>query len=221
MPARGDTVVSPWSVRGQTVVAVWREPAFERLLPFTKGDERPVGTSDTLESLLRDRMPPLEDLIIAGHPSLIGSASAIAAIIGGLFLLYHGLIDYRIPLLMFSGAFAAFMLLPIPVVITETAREWRWIPVLDPGVDWGQAVTFANYQLMASPLALVAFFIATAPAIRPMTRRGRTIYALLAGILTATAQLYADVLAGPFIGVLAASMLTPLLDRMCRPRPLV
>lgn len=201
--------------------AIWREPAFERLLPFTRGTERPVHTSVTLESLLRDRMPPLEDLIVVGHPSLIGSASAIAAIIGGLFLLYHGLIDYRIPLLIFLAAMAAFLVLPVPVVISETAREWHWVAARDPAVGWGLAITFANYELMASPLPFVAFFIAAAPTIRPMTRRGRTIYAIVAGILVAVVQLYGDVLYGPFVGVLGASLLTPALDRWIGPRPLV
>lgn len=222
--APNEVIKLPWPDEFTTEpkrVALWRDPAAERLLPFTKGTERPVNSSVTLESLLRDRMPPLEDLIIAGHPSLIGSASAIAAIIGGLFLLYHGLIDYRIPLLIFAAAMAAFLILPIPVVVTETAREWRWLAARDPGVGWGLAVTFANYELMASPLAFVAFFLATEPTIRPMTRRGRTVYALLAGVLIAVTQLYADVLCGPFVGVLGASLLTPALDRMIGPRPLV
>lgn len=223
-PTPNEVIKVPWpddTAEGMNRSAVWRDPAAERLLPFTKGTERPVNTSLTLEGLLRDRMPPLEDLIIAGHPSLIGSASAIAAIIGGLFLLYHGLIDYRIPLLIFLAAMAAFLVLPIPVVITETAREWRWLVARDPGVGWGLAVTFANYELMASPLALVAFFLATEPTIRPMTRRGRTIYALVAGVLIAVTQLYADVLCGPFVGVFGASLLTPGLDRLIGPRPLV
>ena len=37
----------------------------------------------------------------------------------------------------------------------------------------------------------------------------------------AVVQLYADVLCGPFVGVLGASLLTPALDRMIGPRPLL
>jgi Na+-translocating ferredoxin:NAD+ oxidoreductase RnfD subunit len=222
-PIPDQVIKVPWSE--ETALphrsALWRDPASERLLPYTKGTEHPINSSSTLESLLRDRMPPLEDLIVAGQPSLIGSASAIAAIIGGLFLLYHGLIDYRIPLLIFLAALAAFLILPVPVVITESAREWRWLAARDPGVGWGLAITFANYELLAGPLPFVAFFIATAPTIRPMTRRGRTLYALLAGLLVAISQLYADTLCGPFIGVLAASLFTPFLDRFIPPRPLI
>ena len=61
----------------------------------------------SLESLMRDRMPPLEDLIIGGQPGPIGTSSGIAIIIGGLFLLYRGLIDYRMPLLIVISAWLA------------------------------------------------------------------------------------------------------------------
>ncbi len=221
-PAPTEVVKGPWpeaSAPGRP--AVWREPAFQRLLPFTTGQEKPERTTLTLQGLLRDRMPPLEDLIIAGHPSVIGSASAIAAILGGLFLLYHGLIDYRIPLIIFLTALAAFLILPVPVVITDTATDWRWLALRDPAVGWGLALTFANYELMAGPLPFAAFFLATSPSIRPMTRRGRTIYALLIGLLVACLQLYFDVLTGPYLAILAASLLTPALDRLFGPRPLV
>ena len=50
-----------------------------------------------------------------------------------------------------------------------------------PDVGWAAGVTFANYELMASPLLFVAFFIATAGPVRPMAVRARIIYALLIG----------------------------------------
>lgn len=223
MGGPGEAVKWSWSETDAPAghAAVWRQPAFQRLVPFTTGVQRPERASLTLEGLLRDRMPPLEDLIIGGHPSLIGSASAIAAIIGGLFLLYHGLIDYRIPLLVFVTAMAALLVLPVPVVITEAGAEWRWVAMRDPAVGWGLAVTLANYELMAGPLPFVAFFVATSPSIRPMTRRGRTVYAVVVGLLVAGVQLYADVWSGPYVAVLLGSLLTPALDRVFGPRPLV
>src|SRR5690606_18938959 len=76
--------------------AVWREPASQRLIFYTSGNESGWTSMDWL---LRDRMPPMEDLIVGGQPAPIGMASAVAVIIGGLFLLYRHLIDWRIPLL--------------------------------------------------------------------------------------------------------------------------
>jgi Na+-translocating ferredoxin:NAD+ oxidoreductase RnfD subunit len=67
----------------------------------------------------------------------------------------------------------------------------------------------------------MAFYLATSPSVRPMTRRARTLYALLVGLLSAGFQLYASVAIGPYLGLLMASLLTPTLDKWFRPRPLV
>jgi Na+-translocating ferredoxin:NAD+ oxidoreductase subunit D len=213
----------PWitmpPIPGRTALPV--EPASQRLIFFTSGNELPERSWLSLESLIRDRMPPLEDLIIGGHPGPIGTSSAIAVIIGGLFLLYRGLIDYRVPLLIVLSAYACFLVLPIPVVITEQAPHWRWIPMREPGIDWTLAMTFAHFELMASPLLFSAFFLATAPAIRPLAHRARVVYAILIGALTAALQLYASVSFGPYLALLMVSLLTPALDRWSRPRTLV
>jgi Na+-translocating ferredoxin:NAD+ oxidoreductase RnfD subunit len=201
--------------------ATWSEPAARQLETYTSGLAAPERTWTSLESLMRDRMPPLEDLIVGGQPAAIGNGSAIALIIGGLFLLYRGLIDHRIPLLIFIAAFVCLLILPVPVVITEEAQHWRWLVLRAPGVGAALAVTFANYELMASPLLLSAFFLATAPSVRPMTARARTLYALLIGALAAVLQLYVSVSIGPYLALLAVSLLTPTLDKLFPPRTLV
>lgn len=198
--------------------AVWREPASQRLVFYTTGLE---SGWQSLDSLIRDRMPPLEDLIIGGQPAPIGAASGLAVIIGGLFLLYRGLIDWRIPLLMIIGAYLAILILPVPVAITELGPSRRWFWGMQLGVDPATAITFVNYQILAGPMLLIAFFVATAPAIRPVTRRGCLIYGLLAGVLGGMLQLYASVAHGAAVAVLLASALTPWLDRWIRPRTLV
>lgn len=214
------TVKDPW-VRmrsGDGHEALWREPSSQRLIFFTSG-MHPAWMS--LEGMLRDRIPPLEDLIIAGQPAPIGCASNIAVIIGGLFLLYRGLIDFRIPLLICVTAYAALLVLPIPVVISEGGAQWRWLAMREQGVGWPMALTFANYELMAGPALFMAFFLATAPAVRPMARRGRAVFSILVGVLTAVMQLYASVSFGPYLALLLVSLLTPMMDRFFRPRPLV
>ncbi|HWP39456.1 MAG TPA: RnfABCDGE type electron transport complex subunit D [Tepidisphaeraceae bacterium] len=201
--------------------AIRREPASRQLATFTTGATSLNRTWVSLDSLLRDRMPPLEDLLVGGHPAAIGSGSAIAAIIGGLFLLYRGVIDYRVPLLIFIGAIVAMLLLPVPVLINETDVVRRWLPMRVKGVGWELSLTLVNYELMASPLAFTAFFLATWPAVRPITRRGRTVYALLAGVFSGAYQLYVSVSIGPYLGLLTASLLTPALDKVFRSRTLV
>jgi Na+-translocating ferredoxin:NAD+ oxidoreductase RnfD subunit len=201
--------------------AVRTSPAAQRLETFTGGHEHPERSWLSLESLVRDRLPPLEDLIVGGQPAPIGQGSAIAVIIGGLFLLYRGLIDYRVPLVIVLTAFCCFLVLPVPVVITESQMIWRWLVMWEPGVGAPLGVTFANYEIMASPLLFTAFFLATSPAVRPLARRARVIYAFAVGITTALFQLYVSVTIGPYLALLGISLLTPTLDRLFGPRTLV
>ena len=198
--------------------AVWREPASQRLVFYTSGLE---SGWQSLDALIRDRMPPLEDLIIGGQPGPIGGASGLAVIIGGLFLLYRGLIDWRIPLLMILVAYLAMLILPVPVAITDLGPNRHWFWATKTGVGWSTAITFINYQVLAGPLLLIAFFVATAPSMRPTTRRGCIVFALLAGVLAGAMQLYASVAHGPAVAVLLVSAITPWLDRWIRPRPLI
>lgn len=232
----------------QNFDALALEPAGTRLHSFTSGQRRPGRSWISLDSLLRDEMPPLEDMIIGGQPGPIGATCAVAIIIGGLFLLYRGIIDFRVPLCILIGLLIGFISLPIPVIIKEpeavpgaTTRlagappvqqatydkggpQWRWLSfrekeVIDVG--WAKAITFANYELMSGPMLLMTFFFATAPAIRPMARRARVVFGLLVGVLAAGMQLYVSISYGPYLALLIVSILTPLLDRTFRQHPLV
>ena len=74
-----------------------REPVGDKLLAYTSSQQRPERASLTVQMLVRDQMPPLENLIVGGTSNVIGCASAVAIIAGGLFLLYQGLIDIPDP----------------------------------------------------------------------------------------------------------------------------
>jgi len=219
LPGKEPWAVATLSTRHSGVSVV---PASGQLREFTTGQAEPGEAGFiTLDEVIRDRLPPLEDLIVGAQPGPVGAASAVAVIMGGLFLLYRGLIDYRIPLLIVLAAFAALLVLPIPVVITDGAPQWRWIAFRQPSIGWSWAITFANYELMAGPLLFVACFLATAPGVRPMTRRARTIYAVCVGVVAAMLQLYLSISFGPYLALLAVGLMAPLLDRWFKPRPLV
>ncbi len=200
--------------------ALTQTAASENLQAYTTSQVSPDRAWLSLEGLLRDRMPPLEDLILGAVPGPIGTSSGIAVIVGGLFLLYRRLIDFRIPLLIILSAFVALLVLPIPVIITDKP-EWRWLIARDPTVGWPMAITFANYQVLASPLLFVAFFLATAPAVSPLTCRGRALYSLAVGVLAALFQLYVSPSFGCYLALMIASLLTPAIDKWIRPRTLV
>jgi electron transport complex protein RnfD len=200
--------------------ALFSEPAARRLVTFTTGAQTPARAALSLEELIRDTMPPLEDLIVGGAPAPLGLGSAVAVIMGGLFLLYRGLIDFRVPMLICLSAVGALLVLPLPVLVTEKGAKWQTLG-LHAGVGWPVAITFISYELMAGPLMFVAFYLASAPGVRPLTRRGRAVYAVLIGIGAAALQLYLDVSYGAYLALLIVGLMTPILDRVFRPRALV
>jgi Na+-translocating ferredoxin:NAD+ oxidoreductase RnfD subunit len=231
------TITQPW-IRAAEIPggdALRMVPASETLHHYTSAAESSNRAWLSLDAMLRDRMPPLEDLIVGGHPAPIGMGSAIAVIIGGLFLLYRGLIDYRVPLLIILSTAITALILPVPVVIRENEAVWKWLIAFSPGVvttsgtstiadawsGWTVGLTLVNYELMAGPLLFMAFFLATSPAVRPIARRARVAYALIVGILAAVFQLYVSVAAGAYVALLLASALTPTFDKIFKPRTLV
>lgn len=199
-----------------------KTPAAQQLSRYAHGQyATDVSEPVSIQTLIRDDLPPLEDLVVGGHPGPIGASSAIAVIIGGLFLLYRGLIDYRIPLYTTFFAFMGFLLLPVPVAMSEQGAQWR--PPLLPfaRLDLPTVVSFANYQVMAGPLLLAAFFLATSPSICPLDRRARGVYAIVLGLAMAICQTYVSVSYGAYVALLLVGVVTPWLEDRFRSSPLV
>jgi electron transport complex protein RnfD len=201
--------------------AVMLQPASQVLLSYTSGTLASERAWTSLDALLRDRMPPLEDLIIGGHPAPLGLGSTIAVIIGGLFLLYRGLIDFRVPLIIILSAALTILILPVPVVIKESDIVWRWLVIRAPDVGWPIALTLVSYELLAGPLVFMALFLATSPAVRPISRTARVIFSLIAGVLTGVFQIYISLAVGAYLALLIAGSLTALFDRIFRVRTLI
>jgi len=229
----GDLLSAPAQLESKASQFAWRKrailpdqdalhvvPASVSLLDFTRFERSPGNTRVSLETVLRDELPPLEDYALGAVPGGIGTTSAVAVIIGGLFLLYRGLIDFRIPMLIVFAAWVALLVLPIPAGMRDHP-QWRWFPGHVQGVGWAMGVTLANYEMLASPLLFTAFFLAGAPNVRPLTRKARVIYASLIGVLAAGFQLYLSVSLGSYLALLIIGLMTPLLDRWAGFRPLV
>jgi Na+-translocating ferredoxin:NAD+ oxidoreductase RnfD subunit len=229
----GDLLAAPVAAEPRSPQDAWRRrtldpvndalriiPPTQRLLRFTRTERTVDGSAVSLDTLLRDHLPPMEDLVLGAQPGGIGMTSAIAIIVGGLFLLFRGLIDYRIPLLIVASAWIALLVLPIPWGLQQPPA-WHWLPGHLPHVGWAMGITLANYQLLASPLLFTAFFLAGSPTVRPLTRRGRAIYALLIGVLAAVLQMYVSVTLGSCLAVLIVGAISPLLDKCAGCRSLV
>lgn len=131
----------------------------------------------------------MTDMIIGNIGGCIGETSAILIVLGGVYLIYKGIIDYTIPAFYIGTVFILTFILG------------------------GFNFNFALYELFAGGLMLGSFFMLTDYTTSPMTKKGQIIYALLAGIITSVIRLYGGYPEGVSYSILLANVATPLIDK--------
>ncbi|WP_270646465.1 RnfABCDGE type electron transport complex subunit D [Paeniclostridium hominis] len=131
----------------------------------------------------------LFDMFIGNIGGTIGETSAILLILGGLYLMYKGIINYVIPV-FYIGTVAILMF-----------------------ILGGFNVEFAMYQMVAGGLMLGAFFMLTDYTTSPMTKKGQIIYAIIAGVITTVIRLYGGYPEGVSYSILFVNVMTPLIDK--------
>ncbi|GAA0241015.1 RnfABCDGE type electron transport complex subunit D [Metaclostridioides mangenotii] len=136
----------------------------------------------------------LTDMIVGNIGGSLGETSAILLILGGIYLMYKGIINYVIPVAYIVTVFI--------------------LTFLFSGFD----LTFAIYQLFAGGLMLGAFFMLTDYTTSPMTKKAQIIYAVVAGVLTAVIRMYGGYPEGVSYSILLVNVLTPLLDKYVKNR---
>ena len=131
-------------------------------------------------------------LFIGDVGGSIGETSALLVLIGGLILLFTGVIKWRIPTIYIGTVFLL-----------------TWII---PGED-------PVFHILAGGLFLGAFFMATDYVTVPLTDKGQYIFAAGAGILVVMIRLYGSMPEGVAYSILLMNAITPLIDRYVRPKP--
>jgi electron transport complex protein RnfD len=136
-------------------------------------------------------------LFIGNVGGCIGETSALAIILGGIYLLYKKIIDYRIPL-AYIATVAAFS------GIMHMISPGKYSPVM--------------FHVLAGGLLIGAVFMATDPVTSPVTKKGRWIFGVGCGLVTMIIRVWGGLPEGVMYSILFMNALTPLVDRMARPR---
>lgn len=118
-------------------------------------------------------------------------------LLGGLWLLRHGIIDWRIPAGVLGGLFA-------PALVFF---------LIDPGL-----YPTPLFHLFSGASMLAAFFIATDPVSAATTPRGRLLYGLGIGGLIYVIRTWGGYPDGVAFAVLLMNLAAPTLDHYTRPR---
>jgi len=141
-------------------------------------------------------LPTIFDVFIGRVGGALGETSTFLLIVGGIYLLLRGVIDWKIPF-SYLSSFAVLVFL------------------------FGQgsfSVIFTAYNLCIGGLVLGAFFMATDYTTTPITGRGRVVFGIGCGVITFIIRRYGAYTDGVTYAILIMNIATPLIDRYIQPK---
>jgi electron transport complex protein RnfD len=144
-------------------------------------------------------VPPLSALFWGVTNGSLGETSAIACIIGGIYLCIRRTASWEIPL----GVI-------LTVVILGGIQN-----IVSPDSGWT-----VLHHLFGGALLFGAFFIATDPVTSPLTPKGKFIFGAGVGAIIMLLRLFSGYPEGVMFAVLLMNALTPLINRWNVPKPL-
>ena len=181
--------------------------------PLTKlmtlsADQAAVAKGITAQQILPDYSTIVWNSFLGLEPGCIAEVSALALILGGLFLLYKKIITWEAPAFFILTVALLTWVLPSQIYIPGGATgytEWFSGPVL--------------LHLFGGGLMIGAFFMDTDYVTTPMTRKGKIIFAIGCGIITAMIRMYSSSYPeGCCYSILIMNTCVPLIDAWTKPR---
>lgn len=175
-------LVASWPVE----MTAWVTPGADAVATATPLGIIKEGTGDVLPSLM--------DVLVGNVAGCIGETSVILLVLGGLYLLYKGVIDIKIP-----GVYIATV-----AVLTLIFGKGDFTGMI--------------YQVCAGGLMIGAFFMATDYASSPCTPKGQIIFAFGCGLLTTIIRFFGGYPEGVSYSILIMNVAAPLIEKYTSPR---
>ena len=133
-------------------------------------------------------------LFLGNVGGTIGEVCKAALLVGALYLLLRGVVSWRIPLVYIATVFVFALLV-------------------------GQFdVMFAFAHILSGGLFLGAWFMATDYTTSPLSASGHVVYAIGCGVITSVIRFFGGYPEGVTYAILLMNVLTPLIDKACKPR---
>jgi len=143
------------------------------------------------------QIPTNLDLLLGITGGSLGEMSALALLLGGLYLLIRKVISWQIP---------AVMLMTIALL---TSIFWMINP---------EQYASPVFHLLAGGAILGAFYMATDLVTSPMTKKGMVIFAIGIGLITVVIRLFGAYPEGVSFAILIMNAFVPLINTYFKPR---
>lgn len=140
----------------------------------------------------------LQSLFWGNTNGSLGETSALACLLGGLFLCVRRVASWEIP----AGVLASTLVIGGAANLMDLSSQWT-----------------VAHHLLGGALLFGTFFIATDPVTSPLTSTGKWIFGIGIGALIMLLRLFSGYPEGVMFAVLLMNALTPLINRFTIPRP--
>lgn len=140
-----------------------------------------------------EELPTLASMFFGDIGGSLGETSALLLLIGAAYLLVKKVIDWRIPILYIASTLVMLFI-------------------------FGVGTDLILYHILGGGLILGAFFMATDYSTSPITKKGKIIFAIGCGVLTALIRVMGSMPEGVSYSILLMNILTPIIERFTKPK---
>lgn len=166
-------------------------------LPVTATDA--VSSATVLEVLkfTPEALPPIQDMFFGFMGGSLGEMSALAILIGFIYLIWKKVITWHIPISIILTV----------AIFTGVLYFFDPVPINNPLI-----------HLFSGGLMLGAVFMATDYVTSPMTKKGMIIYGIGIGFITIAIRLWGAYPEGVSFAILLMNAFTPLINNYTTPK---
>lgn len=143
------------------------------------------------------QIPEYMDLLLGNMGGSLGEMSAIALVLGGIYMLFRKIISWHIPVTYIGS------------VVVFTGILWA----IDP-----EAYVNPAFHLITGGLMLGAIFMATDMVSSPMSNKGQLIFGLGCGVLTVIIRVWGAYPEGVSFAILIMNAFVPLINNGLKPK---
>ena len=163
----------------------------------TLGSVDLVATATPLEIIKMGseaELPSLFDMFLGNRAGAIGETSALALILGGIYLIVRRVIKWQVPVIYIATVFLFSLIIK-------------------------QDLTVALYQVLGGSLILAAFFMITDYSTTPINTLGKMVFAFGCGIITILIRFWGSYPEGVSFAILLMNILSPYIEKLCTSKP--
>lgn len=189
----GHNFINPALAARAFLMASWPVAMTTWPIPLSDGTTGATPLA-ILKGTTTGQLPSFVQAFMGNVGGCIGETSAILIILGGLYLVYRGVINIKVPLAFIGSAFVFGF------------------------IFYGFSLSAAVYQIAVGGIMLGAFFMATDYSSTPSTMKGHLIFAVSAGFITIIIRRFGGYPEGVSYSILLMNVVTPLIDRYVQPK---